>query len=244
MNFFEFKKHLAADPYSKDPQFLQAINQDQRCSKAYQEAMKNEQIIQAALRIPVPTHHTEHIKFNQSVYQTQQHRYKTSHFAVAATVLLLLGVGVFLFSSKPSSDLEKFINQALMMEPTVYMSDAEIPHDELAPLFASINTAMAGELGEVHFMKLCPTPNGQGARMVIMNELNQPITVLYMPNSPIGTAFDMQMEGFKGKVVALEQGSAAIIARPHESTAQIENTLIKTLKPLGQAAKVTTGPET
>ena len=118
------------------------------------------------------------------------------------------------------------------MEPTVIMSDDEIPRDELAPLFASINTALDGDLGQVHFMKLCPTLNGKGARMVVMNELNQPITVLYMPNSPVEQAINMEMQGLKGKIVALEQGSAAIIARPHESTAQVEASLTNSLKPL------------
>jgi hypothetical protein len=230
MNYFEFKNILDADPYSKDPAFLAAKNNDKRCTNAYRNAMKNEQVIHAALNIPVPVHDIEHIRFNQA--QTQQNQFRNNYLAIAASAILLLGAGIFFFSNNQSSDLEKFINEALMMEPAVYMSETEIPHDELAPLFASINTAMDGNLGNVHFMKLCPTLNGKGARMVMMNDLNQPITVLYMPNSPVGQAINMQMKGFKGKIVALEQGSAAIIARPHESTAQIENILLNTLKPL------------
>ncbi len=230
MNYFEFKQLLDSDPYSKDAAFLHAKNNDQRCSKAYQEAMKREQIIQAALNIPVPAHDIEHIKFHQA--QAQQHQFRNNYLAIAASAILMLGAGMFFFSNSRSSDLEKFINEALMMEPAVYMSDAEIPQAELAPLFASINTAINGDLGDVHFMKLCPTLNGKGARMVLMNDLNQPITVLYMPNSPVDQAIDMQIEGFKGKIIALDQGSAAIISRPHENTAQIESQLIKALKPL------------
>lgn len=230
MNYFEFKNILDADPYSKNPDFKQAINQDARCNKAYQAAMQKEQIIQAALNIPVPAHEIEHIKFNQA--QAQQSQFKINYLAIAASAILLFGASIFMFSNNQDSDLEKFINEALLMEPAVYMSEAEIPNDVMAPLFASINTAIEGDLGQVHFMKLCPTLNGKGARMVVMNELNQPITVLYMPNSPIEHAIDMQMKGFKGKIVALEQGSAAIIARPHESTAQVEQSLINALKPI------------
>ncbi len=230
MNYFEFKNILNADPYSNNADFLHAKNNDRRCAKAYQDAMIKEQMIQAALNIPVPAHDIEHIKFHQA--QHQQNQFRNNYLAMAASAILLVGAGIFFLSSSQSSDLEKFINEALMMEPAVYMSEAEIPHDELAPIFASINTAIDGDLGDVHFMKLCPTLNGKGARMVVMNDLNQPITVLYMPNSPVEEAVNMQMEGFKGKIVALEQGSAAIIARPHESTAQIENALKNTLKPL------------
>ncbi len=230
MNYFEFKNILDADPYSTDVDFLHAKNNDRRCANAYQDVMAKEQIIQAALSVPVPAHDIEHIKFHQA--QQQQNQFRNNYLAMAASAILLVGAGIFFLANSQSSDLEKFINEALMMEPAVYMSEAEIPHDQLAPIFASINTAIEGDLGDVHFMKLCPTLNGKGARMVVMNDLNQPITVLYMPNSPVEEAVNMQMEGFKGKIVALEQGSAAIIARPHESTAQIENALKNTLKPL------------
>lgn len=230
MNYFEFKNILDADPHSQDPKFLQAKQDDSRCYRAYQAAMEKEQIIQAALNIPVPQHDIAHIKFRQT--HLKQNRMRRHFFALAASMVLLFGVGVFFFSNSQRSDLENFINEALMMEPAVYMSDAEIPQDTLAPLFASINTAIDGNLGKVHFMKLCPTLNGKGARMVVMNELNQPITVLYMPNSPVNEVIDMHMEGYKGKIVALEQGSAAIISRPHENTAQIELALLNTLKPI------------
>lgn len=230
MNYFEFKKILDADPYSKDPDFLAAKNSDLRCRKAWQAAMAQEAVIKQALNIPVPEHNIEHIRFRQA--QQKQQQFRTRLLSMAAAVTLVFGASLFFLTANQTSDLEKFINDALLMEPSVYMSDNEIPQEELAPLFASINTALDGKLGQVHFMKLCPTLNGKGARMVVMNELNQPITVLYMPNSPVEEAINMDMGGLKGKIVALEQGSAAIIARPHESTAQIEASLTRTLKPL------------
>ncbi len=230
MNYFEFMKILNADPYSNNPEFLAAKANDEQCKKAYKEAMHKESLIKAALNIPVPAHDIEHIRFHQA--QDKQSHSKNTVFAMAASMVLLFGAGLFFINNNQNSDLEKFINEALLMEPAVYMSQSEIPHDELAPLFASINTNIDGNLGKVHFMKLCPTLNGKGARMVLMNDFNQPITVLYMPNSPVEEAINMEMEGFKGKIVALEQGSAAIIARPHESTAQIETALLNTLKPI------------
>jgi hypothetical protein len=230
MNYFEFKQILDADPYSKDPDFLAAKNNDIRCRKAWQAAMEQEAVFKQALNIPVPEHNIEHIRFRQA--QQKQQQFRARLLSMAAAVTLVFGASLFFLTANQASDLEKFINEALLTEPSVIMSDNEIPQEELAPLFASINTALDGNLGQVHFMKLCPTLNGKGARMVVMNELNQPITVLYMPNSPVDEAINMEMSGMKGKIVALEQGSAAIIARPHESTAMIEASLTRTLKPL------------
>ena len=230
MNYFEFKQLLDANPHSQNPDFLAAKNGDKRCKKAYQAAMYNEWLIKTALEVPVPPHDMAKIKFSQA--QLKQANNSNRWWAVAASLLLMLSAGLFFINNSTDSDLEKFINDAMLMEPAVYMSETEIPQEQLAPLFATIDTTIDGSLGKVHFMKLCPTLNGKGARMVLMNELNQPITVLYMPNSPVDEAINMQIKGFEGKIVALEQGSAAIISRPHESTAQIEHILRNSLKPI------------
>lgn len=228
MNYFEFKRILDADPYSQDPDFLHTKEHDARCRKAYQQAMAEEQLLLAALNVPVPSQEINGIRFQQTEVKTS--RFRNQFLAMAASVLVVFGFGFLYLNNNQGSDLERFINEALLMEPEVYMSDAEIPHETLAPLFASLNTEMNGDLGQVHFMKLCPTLDGTGARMVIMNELSQPITVLYMPNSPVDQAIDMEMEGYKGKIVALDHGSAAIIARPHQSTALVEANLQTALK--------------
>jgi len=230
MNFFEFKQLLDDDVTSQYIDFLRAKKTDKRCRQAFHAAMAKEQVLIDALHVPVPDHNIEHIKFHQA--QSKQSRWRQNFMAVAASAVLAVGVGFFIMSQNSESDLEKFIHEALVMEPAIYMGSDELPQDTLEPLFANINTAIDGDLGDVHFMKLCPTLNGQGARMVVMNELNQPITVLYMPNSPVEDAISMQMDGFKGKIVALEQGSAAIIARPHESTAQVEANLLNAIRPL------------
>lgn len=230
MNFFEFKKILDADPHSTDPEFLAAKSSDTRCYQAYKDAMKKEQMIKSALEIPVPQHNIQHIKFRQA--QDKQDIRRNQFFAVAASAILMLGAGLFFWHNSQINELEKFINESLRNEPSVYLSKSELPQNTLKPLFASINTTIDGELGDVHFMKLCPTLNGKGARMVVMNELNQPITVLYMPNSPVDEAINMELQGLSGKIVALEQGSAAIIAKPNQSTAQVETSLVNALKPL------------
>ncbi len=231
MNYFDFKKILDADPHNKSPDFLQAIQDDITCRRAYKQAMEEESILSAALNIPVPQSDIDRIRFSQT-HQNHNRNKQYQWMALAASMFVVFGFGLIFYKNNQATELERFINEALLMEPAVYMSEAEIPHQELEPLFASINTAIDGDLGQVHFMKLCPTLEGTGARMVVMNDLNQPITVLYMPNSPVEEAINMQMEGFKGKIVALEQGSAAIIARPHQNTAQVEHTLFNALKPL------------
>ena len=228
MNFTEFKQTLDANPYADDPAFTHARDHDPMCKAAYNKAMAEEQLLVDALNIEVPQHFKSAVIMNQS-FSTRSFN-KTHYWAAAASIAIVMTVSLLFFGPKPTHELEDFINEALVMEPTVYMSEDEIPHEELKPLFASLGADVSKELGRVHFMKLCPTLDGEGARMVFMNDYNQPITVLYMPHSPVENTLQMEMSGFKGKIIALDKGSAAIIARPHEQTAQVEQSLIKNLR--------------
>mgnify|MGYP000344933212 CR=1 FL=1 len=228
MNFTEFKQTLDANPYADDPAFIHARDHDAMCKAAYNKAMSEEQLLMDALTIRVPQQHKSAVIMNQS-FDTRGIM-KTHYWAAAASVAIIMTISLLFFGPRPTHELEDFINEALVMEPAVYMSEDEIPHEQLAPLFASLGTEASSQLGKVHFMKLCPILDGEGARMVFMNDYNQPITVLYMPHSPVEDTIKMQMSGFKGKIIALDKGSAAIIARPHEQTAQIEQSLINSLR--------------
>lgn len=228
MNYTEFKQTLDANPYAEDTAFMHARENDPMCKAAYNKAMAEEQLLIDALSIEVPQHFKSAVIMNQSF--ATRNITKRQYWAAAASVAIIMTISLLFFGPRPTHELEDFINEALVMEPAVYMSEDEIPHEQLAPLFASLGAEVSNQLGKVHFMKLCPILDGEGARMVFMNDYNQPITVLYMPHSPVEETIKMQMSGFKGKIIALDRGSAAIISRPHEQTAQIEQSLINNLK--------------
>ncbi len=230
MNFEDFKRLLDTNPYSKDPQFLEAKKNDPICCAAYKKAMKQEKLLLEAINIPVPELQKSAIIFSQNFSNDKIS--KKQYWSLAATVFVITTISLLFFGPRPTSDLEDFINEALILEPAVYMSEDEIPYQELQPLFTSLGAQANEQLGNIHFMKLCSTLDGTGARMVFMNDYSQPITVLYMPNSPIEKSIQLQMKGYKGKVIALDKGSAAIIARPYEETAKIEASLKKNLQRL------------
>jgi len=230
MNYFEFKKILDADPFSDDVDFNAAKNDDLRCHRAYETAMQQEKTIKAALQIPVPSGYKDEIIFNQCSAKKQRQTQK--YWAIAASFTLVVGFATTMWFNSQPGQVETFINNAMMMEPEIYMRDEEIPADEIRTLFASLDTDINEHIGKLHFLKICPTPNGLGARMVMINELNQPITILYMPNTSIDEQIEMNMKDFKGKIIALEKGVAAIVGRPHQEFAQIEQNLLNSIRPL------------
>ena len=229
MNYFEFKKILDADPYSQDEAFVLAKNEDLRCRRAWQQAMQQERLIKDALNIPVPAEFKNSIVFHQCAEKENRSRIKM--YAMAASVFLAVTLSLVFWGMQRGDSLESFIKQTMRDEPMVTILEDQIPMEQIQNLFAQFDTNVSDQIGKVHFMKMCVTPSGMGVRMVVVNENNQPFTVLYMPNADVEEALQMEINQHKGSVIALEKGAAAIIGQPQHEFAQIEQDVFNSIRP-------------
>jgi hypothetical protein len=229
MNYFEFKQQLLKDSFTKDEEFHRLRKEDIRCDKAYEEAMEFERKLKKAFDIKAPETLRDSIILRQATEKSLTTTIR--HYAIAASLLVSMVLVAGFWYQKQPGPLEKFVNQALIMEPIEYMSEKELPEAEIQELFASLNTKVNGDLGKVHFMKTCPTPNGMGARMVLMTD-SGPVTILYMPNADIDQRIEFELENYKGSLIALENGAAAIIGEPSQSFSLVEARLQNSLSRL------------
>lgn len=229
MNYFEFRQQLAQDSQSQDEEFLRMIREDAKCAQAYKEAMAFENTLKQAFKIKAPENLKDQLVLTQATkaYASDQFR----KFAMAASLFLTVSLSSGVWYFNQPGPLEKFVTQAIKVEPIEYISKDQIPQEEVQSLFASLNTKVDGDLGDVHFMKMCKTPGGMGARMVLMTDIG-PVTILYMPKADIEKNINFEVENYNGSLIAMEKGVAAIIGDHDQSLASIESKLISTLKPL------------
>ncbi|WP_395374459.1 DUF3379 family protein [Marinicella sp. W31] len=227
MNYFEFRKVLDADPYNQDADFVKAKNEDLRCRRAWQQAMQQERILKDALNIPVPAEFKSSIVFHQCAEKENSSRVKL--YAMAASVFLMITLSLVFWNMQRGDTLESFIKKTLRNEPMVTILEEQIPMEQIQNLFAQFDTNISDQIGKVHFMKMCVTPSGMGVRMVVVNESNQPFTILYMPNADIEKAIEMEVNQHKGMVIAMEKGAAAIIGQPQYEFAQIEQNVFNAI---------------
>jgi hypothetical protein len=226
MNYFEFRQQLLKDSFTKDEEFHRLRKEDLRCARAYDEAMVFEKILKKAFEIKTPDNLKDLIVLRQSTEHTLQRSIR--NYAIAATVFLsFIIVSVSLYVNQPGP-IEKFVVEALMVHPEVYMPQEALPKDKIDTLFASLNTKVTGDLGEVRFMKTCPTPGGTGARMVLMTDTG-PVTILYMPKANLNKRIDFELEKYKGTVIAMESGAAAIIGGTTQQLSYVENKIQNSL---------------
>ncbi len=229
MNYFEFRQQLLKDSFTKDEEFHRLRKEDLRCAQAYAEAMEFEKTLKNALKIKTP----DTLKDSIVLRQTTQHNNAgmIRKYAIAATVFLSFVIASAAWYLKQPGPLESFVIEALM-QPETYMYEEALPQDQVDQLFASLNTKIDGDFGEVHFLKKCKTPGGLGARMVLMTD-SGPVTLLYMPKAELAKRVDFTLEKYKGAIVAMETGAVAIIGENRSqlasAEAKLQNTMMTTM---------------
>jgi hypothetical protein len=229
MNYFEFRQQLLRDSFTKDEEFHRLRKEDLRCAKAYAEAMEFEKTLKRAFEVKTPSTLKDSIVLRQATQNSNIHAMR--RYAIAATVFLTFVIVTASWYIKQPGPIESFVIEALMMEPEVYMSDDALPREQIDKLFASLNTKIEGELGQVHFMKTCPTPGGTGARMVLMTD-NGPVTLLIMPKAELNNRIDFELEKYKGSVIALETGAVAIIGDNKQQLSYVETKIQNSIRML------------
>lgn len=229
MNYFEFKQQLLKDSFTKDEEFHRLRNEDFRCAKAYEEAMAFEKTLKAALHVKVP----HNLKDSIVLRQTTAHALQSSmrRYAIASTLFFLFVIATAVWYVKQPGPIEQFVIQELKKKPEVFISQTDLPQKDVEQLFASLSTKVDGDLGQVRFMKKCPTPGGKGVRMVLMTETG-PVTILYMPHTDLKQQVDFELNNYKGRLVAVENGVAAIIGSNYQQVSYMENKIQGSLKSL------------
>ncbi len=229
MDITDFQTMIETDPYSRDPDFVQARRKDPKLRRIWIEAMDFEATLHEALCLPVPDDLKSRIAFRQAGEAARMLRRRWS--VVAAMLVLVTVLGASWWWKTRPGPIEQFVLEALMMTPAELMAESELPADEVRSLLASLNAYIEGDVGRVRFMKTCHAPGGTGIRMVLMTDYG-PVTILYMPKAQLVKRVEFEARNMKGAIVALEEGAAAIIGSSSRQIAQVENDWIRRLRPL------------
>lgn len=228
MNFSDFKRLLGADPYSQDSGFLHARNSGGEFTEAAAAADKFEQKLQRALALDAPEGLQADIL--QYVYTVPKRRVSSWPMALAASVFMMIGAAaVFIWHQGQPVDLESYVLNHWQMDGKNLVAQAREPVgiEQIQAIMSSVN-AIAGEqlVGRIYFIKNCPTPDGNGAHMVLMTEQG-PVTVFYLPKTELQDTKSKSFElpGMYAFLVDLQQGSAAVIGPSDDSVRAVTQLL-------------------
>lgn len=244
----DFEKALGAEPRETAAR-LERANElagergestDPERRAAVEEALAFEQRLEDALRVPVDEEAL--VESLLAAPQTARRRFEPPHWlALAASVFILAGVsGLLWVSIQPagSPSVADFVashyehDGADVLARAGEGTSSEEVQAVLTRLGAQASEALAGQ---VQFIKFCPTPDSQGAHMVLATE-DGPATVIFMPAVQVDEPLLLRFDGVNAQVVGLERGAAAIIGASDSATKDLMTRLQEGMKPLAADA--------
>jgi hypothetical protein len=216
MNFSEFRRLLGADPRNSEPEFLRARHSSPEFEAAAAEADAFEDRLERAALIQAPDDLVESLRVIGRESPRPDRGRRWLPMALAASVLLTAGAAAWLWNMNRGWDtVEEYVVSHYRHDSD--MHPAGITLDEVQDLFSGLNVQAAPALASiVDVIKYCPTPDGKGIHMILNTE-SGPVTVIYMPDTPVIDREMFAFDNVEAILVDLQSGSAAIVG-PNQQT--------------------------
>jgi hypothetical protein len=157
--------------------------------------------------------------------------------ALAASLVLALAVSVFTPDS-PAPAGDSRIAEHLTWHwdhdgPSVLSAalDAPARPEQVQSLLDSFGVQLAPELlADVRLSKVCPTPDGAGAHLVLATQ-EGPITLYYMPRTSVPDSGEAHAlaDGMRAWVFNVERGSIALVAEAERDLPELGQRIARQL---------------
>jgi len=222
MDCLEFRRHLLADPFSQDPDFVAHKQGCTDCRGALQRAEGFEDELRHAFEVSVPDELADQILLGQTT-ATRRSRFRNGWLmALAATVVIGVGLTALLLPGA-NADIGEYVVDHIRHEPQAMSAMEIVSQDEVSTLFSYYGVELAGNVGEVTFAAPCAMYKGAGVHLVMRSEEGAPITVMYMPEVNIKDRVNLELHGFDGVVMPLTRGVLAVVGYEGQALGGVEN---------------------
>ena len=237
MNFSEFKEKLAADPTgvdSGDPGWVRARELGPEYAEAIDAAARFEQSLGAALKVPPPDGLLAQLRAigerpveddagaESRAAAAPARRWPL--WAMAASVALAVAVTTWnLRDAQRWDDTAEYLAEHYAEDGPALVARATAPADmaDIRQVLAAYGAEASDDLaGQIYAIKVCPTPHGRGAHMVL-HTAGGPVTVIYMPGVDATDGERFQFNGMQARLVALTTGTAAVIGERDQALDQL-----------------------
>jgi len=223
MDSTNLRQHLMTDPDPENPEVVEAARSSKDCAEVLRESQRFEERLAGALEIPSrPGLAADIIARRNAMHQGPGLSWM---LATAAAVVLAVGVVTvqFLPDSEPryqgSEDVWLHLANHWEHDGADVLAASQTMHSEaddietlLVGLGIDVDPALSAR---VTLGKICPTPDGDGAHLVL-DTAEGPITLIVMPRTRVPETPTAQRlhDGQEAWLVGLERGSVAVIADP------------------------------
>jgi hypothetical protein len=242
MNDKEFTERLWSNPGDNSPEFLQALEQDATRQQARQDAVRFEELLGKALRVPAPSAALE-MRLRQIPEATRpvelplriaanEDSFFRRMLPVAAVLLVALGLGIYL-QPDSNSDLAHDLFSHVYAETPYMNPNGSYTLDEVntrlvAFVGAHLEASPATEALQVSFVKDCFVAR-QIAMHLVLHGNEGDVNVMLLPEQVSANEFSISDEQFNGIVAPAAQGTLVVIGNKQEPIREYRNVLSSNL---------------
>jgi hypothetical protein len=198
-NCIDFRREKLADPRHLTDVAEEHLIACPACQAFSRRVNAQERALQQAVSIDVPDGLAERIIVSGRV----QTRAPFKLWALAASVLLSVGMGVQFWHAAPDRDRIALAVEHVMHEPQALMSTRLIEPERVSQVFESFGAEVRVPLSSVRYVKLCPVPGGTGWHIVFDTDKG-PATLLLLP----------QQTERKARIITASYGGMGVHVEP------------------------------
>ncbi len=228
MNCLEFRRLKLADPRHLKTEALVHMSDCPACQTLSVEIGAVEEHLAAALDVPVPDGLAERIILRRKTGARLggmggMGSLSPRLWALAATVVLTIGVSLNWWQDYTSQDYAKLAIAHVLHEPEAFTKTRDVDPAYLRTVMHNFGGTLEAPLGRVRYMTLCPVAGGTGWHIVFETEQGGLATLILVPtqhmNVPLAQA---TMKGWTAIARPGGQGYYAIITDSADSLQKVD----------------------
>lgn len=233
MDDSEFRRRCLEDPGSQDPEFLRKAGETPENAELLRSCLELDRQIHSAANEPdPPTGLNARIRERIAAEERQSARNRWAPFALAATFVAVTLLGTLLWVPSGLEPIADVVLEHVYREIHHLSDQDDVSPEALTRLLARFGTELHGDLGMVSFANACPMRENEGAHIVVQGERG-PITVLIMPGEQVDDRLVFGDARFRGVVLPMASGAAAIVAEHDEPLSGFEQRLSNAVGGIG-----------
>lgn len=211
----DVRRLVGAEPKLRDPGVLEHCKECKSCAAFVREMQALEARIERAFKVEVPEGLEARIALDGSLKNAQS-RWRQPWLAAAASVLMVLGIGVtsYLHQHPRGEDLSTAVVGHILNpeEAEAIGPDRSLIHDASLVTDAAdgAGVKLKAELAGVSYAHTCLFRGERVVHLVVQGE-HGPVTILLLPHIHVDQTVPVDEQGFHGVIVPQGQGSIAIV---------------------------------
>lgn len=238
MDCLEFRRRLAGEPRSRAPAFLAHRDSCHAgCTEAWWRAQRLERRLDNVLSVEAPPNLAERVLLAHSTRaRTRTRRRWQGGLAMAASLLLALGVGTFIWNPRPAADplpamaIAHLPGEAMALTRTQPLTDAAL-RDGFAGRGVSLRGMPTGAV-YVHDCEVGP----YRVLHLVFREGAEPVIALYFVDHPGAGARDFHHGGWQGRELPLGHGTLLLLGADARGFAAVERSVREAVQGVPQQA--------